>query len=150
MTEDEPQWYWAVATNRGSSPVNLAGDRFVVARGRPHLWQRVRSDVDPGEQCSWMSFGPKDGAATLADCIHVLLTVRESYGAKYNRAVTELAQVPAFARFIHEAPADLCNSVSNPMSDDPLPREPYGRDAERRLGQAVARTLGLSDEWWIE
>ena len=126
-----------------------AGDRFVVAQGEEPFWSRVRAEVEPGEHCACMPFGPAEAEPTLADCFRVLLTGREVYGASYNRVVIELAQVPAFARFVREAPADLCNSVSNPIGHDPLPREPYSGDAERALGQAVARTLGLVDRWWL-
>ncbi len=95
-----------------------------------------------------MPFGPKDGKATLADCIWVFLQAREQYGANLNRIMLELAQVPAWTQFIRDAQqnANFCNFVSNPVSSDPLPREPHSYEAERRLRRRINVTLGLPDE----
>ncbi|MGI3902264.1 MAG: hypothetical protein ACRYGP_29965 [Janthinobacterium lividum] len=148
--DDAPQWYWAAGSSRGSSPVRLAGDRFVIASGQRLLWDRVRGEVDAEEQCAWMAFGPKDGVATLAHCFRLFLTAREVYGANLNRVVLELAQVPAFAQFVRERPERLGETVSNPLSLDPPSREPYDYAIERQLGNVVGQTLGLPDEWWVE
>jgi hypothetical protein len=147
--DDAPQWYWAAASGRGSSPTSLAGDRFVVASGQRLLWDRVRGEVDPDEQCAGMAFGLKDGAATLSACFRLYLTARETYGANLNRVVLEMAQVPAFAGFIRERPERLSDAISNPISSAPLPREPYDHAIERQLGNVVGQTLGLPDEWWV-
>ena len=129
--DDAPQWYWAVASMRtDSEQFNLAGNRFVVACGQKELWSRVRAEISSDELCGWLALGPKDGNATLADCMAVFLSAREGYGASYNRVVLELAQVPAFASFIHNDPQDLCNFVSSPATTIPLPREPYSYDAQ--------------------
>ena len=50
--DNAPQWYWAAASQRGSSPTRLAGDRFVITAGQRALWSRVRGEVDPSEQCA--------------------------------------------------------------------------------------------------
>ena len=147
--DDAPQWYWAAASQRGSSPTRLAGDRFVITSGQRLLWDRVKGEVDSDEQCAWMAFGPKDGAATLANCFRVFLSAREVYGANLNRVVLEMAQVPAFAEFIRERPERLGEMISNPISDDPLPREPWNHAVERQLGNVIGQTLGLPDEWWV-
>jgi hypothetical protein len=146
--DDAPQWYWAAADSMSEGRPDQASDRFVVASGQRELWARVRLEVDPAAQCSWQSFGPKDGQATLADCMTIFIMAREMYGAAYNRLTLELAQIEAFARFIKEGPLDLCNWVSNPTSHTPLPRVGYDSRAEQRLGRRIAGTLGLEDDWW--
>jgi hypothetical protein len=146
--DDAPQWYWAVAASKrtDSEQFNLAGNRFVVACGQKELWLRVRAEISSDGQCSWLALGPKDGNATLADCMAVFLSAREGYGASYNRIVLELARVPAFASFIHNARQDLCNFVSNPTTTIPLPREPYSTDAQERLRRTIKQTLNLPDD----
>ena len=149
--DDAPQWYWAVASMRtDKEKFERADGRFVVAAGQRELWARVRAEIAPDEECGWFSLGPKDGNATLADCLTALITAREQYGASYNRIVMELARVPSFARYIVEntKTSDLCNLVSNPISEASLTREPYNRDVEEALGRRVESTLHMeSDEW---
>lgn len=149
--DDAPQWYWAAGDGRADNNFEpaSAGDRLVIACGQRELWSRVRREVNLEEQCAWHGFGPKDGKATLADCMRVFIHAREMYGANYNRVTIELAQVPAWARFIKDAPSDLCNWVSNPITTTPLPRAGYDRDIERVLGQRIAATLGLAEDWWL-
>lgn len=144
--DDRPQWYWACAsssTRVDDGEFDLAGDRFVVACGKLELNSRIRLEIDPSGRCAWDKFGPKDGKATLADCMPVFLTAREVYGASYNRLVLEMARVPSFASFIHDAGSDLCNWVSNPVTRSPLPQEPYDAKVEDRLGPLIEATLHL-------
>ena len=150
--DDQPQWYWGAASSVSEEKgFERADDRFVVASGQRELWSRVGAEVDRNEKCAWMPFGPKDGQATLADCMAVFLPAREGYGVSYNRLVLELAQVPAFARFIHKSHLNLVDFVSNPLTDAPLPREPYDRKMIERLGSRITATLHLEDdEWWRE
>jgi hypothetical protein len=145
--DDSPQWYWAAWTG-DVGEVTPAGDKFVIASGQRELWRRVRTEIDVERKCHWHSFGPKDGKATLADCARIFLTSREMYGVNYNRLTIELAQVAAWAKLIKEAPSDLCNWVSNPISLESLPREKYDVDREEALGQRIAATLGLEGDWW--
>jgi hypothetical protein len=150
-SDDAPQWYWAAAdtrTKEDGSDFERADERFVIAAGQRELWSRVRREINPKEKCSWMSFGPKDGKATLADCFGVFISSREMYGASYNRLVLELAQVPAFATFIKERPSDLGNWISNPVTYAPLPRDRYDQEVETKLGRKIAATLNLDEEWW--
>jgi hypothetical protein len=142
------QWCWASRSRRSSPDFKTAGNGFVVARGTTEMWRRVRAEVHPNEECAWMTFGPKDGEATLADCLWAFLQAREQYGVNLNRLMLELARVPVWAKFIHdtEKHADFCNFVSNPVSDDPLPREPYNRDVEESLRRRVNETRGLPDD----
>lgn len=142
---DAPQWYWGVANQTDGS----AKERFVIASGQQELWRRVRVEVDSDENCAWHGFGPENGNATLADCFEVFIRGREVYGAHYNRVSLELAQVPAFARFIKDRPSDLCNWVSNPISISPLERHRYSDDAMAKLGGRIASTLGLGEDWWL-
>lgn len=149
--DDAPQWYWAAGNTLSEDSMTLerAGGRFVIASGQRELWSRVRREIDAGERCSWNAFGPKDGKATLADCMRVFLHGREMYGADYNRTTIELAQVPAWAQFIKDAPSDLCNWISNPVTFTPLPRDRYDRDVEAKLGRQIAATLSLDEDWWL-
>lgn len=146
--DDAPQWYWASGDGDGPE-ADDAGDRFVIASGQRQLWSRVRHEVDRGGDASWNSFGPEDGKATLADCMRVFLQSREMYGVNYNRLTIELAQVPAWAKFIKDAPSDLCNWISNPITTKPLPRDRYDREIEAQLGRRIASTLGLKEDWWL-
>jgi hypothetical protein len=147
--DDAPRWYWAAAETRSDGEMeDRAGDRFVIACGQRELWSRVRREIDRGERCAWNGFGPDDGKATLADCMYVFLQSREMYGANYNRLTLEMAQIPAFARFVKDAPSDLCNWVSNPTAVTPIPREGYDRDIHAELGRRIAVTLDLPEDWW--
>lgn len=145
--DDAPQWYWAAGDGDGPSPED-AGDRFVIASGQRLLWRRVRGEVDKSGEAAWNSFGPDDGKATLADCMRVFIQAREMYGVNYNRLTIELAQVPAWAKFIKEAPSDLCNWVSNPITKADLPRPSYDPKIETQLGRQIAATLNLDEDWW--
>jgi hypothetical protein len=145
--DDASQWYWAAGDRQERA--KPAGDRFVIASGQRALWSRVTREISlDGKADGWNGFGPKSGKATLADCFRIFITAREHYGANYNRAVLELAQVPAFARFIKGIPSDLGNWVSNPTSCDPLPREVYTDEATAKLGARIAATLNLAEDWW--
>lgn len=112
-----------------------AGDRFViVGDGQDSLWRRVRREIEPSERnVAWMPFGVKP---TIADCFDVWLIGREIYGANYNRVTFELAQVPAFARWLKSRPADLCNYVSNSCARA-LSIEPYSEAATTRLRNLI-------------
>lgn len=145
--DDAPQWYWAAWTGDVGEMAH-AGDKFVIASGQRELWSRVRREIAADRHCHWHKFGPVDGKASLADCARIMLQAREVYGANYNRVTIELAQVPAWAKFIKEAPSDLCNWVANPMVVEPLPRERYSVEAETRLGNQIAETLRLEEDWW--
>ena len=148
--DDAPQWYWAVSNSpRSASPAN-AGEAFVIACGQKELWTRVRADVDSDKHCAWAKFGPRDGSATLDDCLLVMLRAREHFGASFNRLMLELARVPAFARFIHEARMPLANLISSPLCDRSLVREPYDVYVEQQLGRIVEQTLDLPDDSWRE
>ncbi|WP_375764260.1 hypothetical protein ACE10X_13335 [Bradyrhizobium sp. Pha-3] len=148
--DDRPKWYWAAGGTKprsnGETETTDAGDRFVVAFGQRELWERVRAEVSSTEQCAWNSFGPADGRATLADCLFVMVEGREMYGANFNKVVTELAQVPAFAKAIIASGVDLCNWVSNPTLHTPLPRPKYDPKAEERLRSVLEATLGQTVE----
>ncbi len=87
----------------------------------------------------------KEGSLpTLADCAAVFLFLREGYGVSHNRAMMELARIPAWAKFVDETPGNLCDYVSNPMSPEPLPRGRYRREDELALQDRIAATLGGS------
>lgn len=149
--DDAPQWYWAAGDGRADNDLEPApaGDRFVIASGQRELWSRVRREVNPQERCAWHGFGSKDGKVTLAECMRIFIHGREMYGANYNRVTLELAQIPVWAKFIKDAPSDLCNWVSNPVTTTPLPRAAYDRDVEAALGRQIAATLGIDDQWWL-
>lgn len=145
--DDAPQWYWAAGDGEGDETED-AGDRVVIASGQRLLWRRVKNEVDKNGLAAWHDFGPPDGKATLADCMRVFLQCREIYGANYNRLTIELAQVPAWARFIKEAPSSLGNWISNPITKAPLPRPGYDAAIEEQLGRQIAATLDLDEDWW--
>src|ERR1035437_9535219 len=95
--DDAPQWCWAAADSMSEGRPDQASDRFVVASGQRELWARVRLEVDPAAQCSWQGFGPKDGQATLADCMTIFIMAREMDRAGYNRVTLGLAQIEGFS-----------------------------------------------------
>jgi hypothetical protein len=70
------------------------------------------------------------------------------YGANYNRVTLEMAQVPTFAQFIKDAPSALGNWISNPITRTPLPRDGYDFEVHAALGNRIAATLGISEDWW--
>jgi hypothetical protein len=144
--DDKPQWYWAVLTADQERKTwgARAGENFIVACGQGDLWRRAKAEFGIGANCSWLRFGPKDGDPTLADCTAVFLVARESYGVAFNRAMMELARIAAWANCVDQAPGNLCDYVSNPTSDDPLPRGPYRREDELALQRRIAETLGTS------
>ncbi|MCA1400034.1 hypothetical protein [Bradyrhizobium sp. BRP56] len=148
--DDKPRWYWAAGGTKpranGETEITDAGDRFVVACGQRELWNRVQAEVSTTRQCAWNGFGPKDGEATLADCLFVMVEGREMYGANFNKVVIELAQVPAFAEAIRASGVDLCNWVSNPTVHSPLSRPPYDAKAEEQLRRVIGQTLGTAIE----
>jgi hypothetical protein len=149
--DDQPQWYWAADSGRGTAGFDAferADDRFVIACGQRELWFRVRSLIDRDGHCAWAEFGPDTGKPTLADCMLVFLQAREVYGVSYNRLVLEFAQIPAFAEMIHKSKVDLCNWVSNPSKQVPLPRPAYDRKIEEQLGERIEATLKLPDDEW--
>ncbi len=134
---------------RRAKPRDLARDKFVIASGQKALWTRVRRDISLNERVAgWSAFGPRDGQVSLAGYFQIFITGREHYGANYNKVVLELAQVPAFAHFIKAIPSDLGNWVSNPISQDPLKREPYSEETTSQLGAQIAATLNLDEDWW--
>jgi hypothetical protein len=77
------------------------------------------------------------------------LRAREMYGANYNRVVLELAKVPAFAKLIRNDTCDLGNWISNPVASAPLLRPSYDPAIERQLGNIIAQTLDLEEDWWV-
>ena len=147
--DDQPQWYWAAA-RRTAEPDEFerADDRFVIACGKRELWSRVRRLIDRDAHCAWDKFGPDKGKPTLADCMLVFLRARECYGVSYNRLVLEFAQIPAFAQMIHKSKVGLCDWVSNPMTQAPLPRAAYDQKIEEQLGERIEATLKLPDDEW--
>ncbi|MDI3567554.1 hypothetical protein [Bradyrhizobium sp. Arg816] len=148
--DDAPRWYWAADSGRGLDidAFERADDRFVIAIGQRELWARVHREVNPRGDCAWSSFGAADGKATLADCMRVFLQAREIYGVSLNRLVLEFARVPVFAKFIKDSPSALGSSISNPVGKGPLPRPAYDGNVERQVGQRIADTLGLEEDWW--
>jgi hypothetical protein len=150
MSDFDPslQWHWAAWSGDPGQSV-ATGNRFIVAKGQQELSRRILSEVCPNERCHHARFGPADGNASLADCMYVFLSAREQYGANYNRVIVELARVPAWALFIKQAPSVLANWISNPTSHDPLSRERYDSEMERKLGHRIADTLSLNKDWWV-
>ncbi|QOZ24103.1 hypothetical protein [Bradyrhizobium sp. CCBAU 51753] len=151
MTEfDDERWYWAAGgtkpSRNGETEITDAADRFVIARGQRELWARVRAEVSATEHCAWNGFGPKDGNASLADFLFVMVEGREMYGANFNKVVTALAHAPAFAKAIVASGVDLCNWVSNPTLYTPLPRPKYDPRAEERLRSVLEATLDQTVE----
>jgi hypothetical protein len=149
--DDQPQWYWAADNGRGSAGFDKferADDRFVIACGQRELWSRVRSLIDREAHCAWNALGPDTGNPTLADCMYVFLSARECYGVSYNQLVLEFAQIPAFAEMLYKSKVDLCNWVSNPIKNAPLPRAAYDQEIEERLGQRIEGALKLPDDEW--
>jgi hypothetical protein len=148
--DDTPQWYWAADSGRGLDleKFERADDRFVVACGQRELWSRVRREVDPEGNCGWAKIGQASGKPKLADCMRVFLMAREVYGVSFNRLMLEFARIPSFAKFVKDDPADLGNSISNPMGKGPLPRPSYDSNVETVLGRRIAATLDLEDDWW--
>jgi len=101
------------------------------------------------EKASWLALGGPDGKVSLAQCMECFLICRENYGTDLNHLVLELAQVPAFASFLHDARLNLCNFVSNPLSTARLSREPYSQEALARLAGRIEATLDLEPtDWW--
>lgn len=149
--DDQPQWYWGADSGRGTGKPDgfeRADDRFVVACGQREFWYRVKSLIDRDGHCAWDELGPDTGKATLADCMRVFLMARECYGVSYNRLMLEFAQVPAFAEMIYKSKSDLCNWVSNPTTQAPLPRAPYDQKVQERLGERIEATLKLPNNEW--
>ena len=136
---DEPQWFWASHNGREE----LAGDRFVIARGRPALWPRVIAEIAPDRRVDWEPLGSKNGRVSLGDCLVMFFTARECRGVHLNRLVTELAQIPAFATFLHQQDEHLFEFVSNPMNDIPLERVSLDNDVVERLARRISATLDL-------
>ena len=112
--------------------------------------------MDPGaagyqsqrKGCRLECLRTEDGQVSLAGYFQIFITGREHYGANYNKVVLDLAQVPAVAHFIKAIPSDLGNWVSNPISQDPLKREPYSEETTSQLGAQIAATLNLDEDWW--
>ena len=77
------------------------------------------------------------------------VTVVPTYQVEHDRFVMEAAKIPAFADFLRNARADLCNFVSNPafVAQAAAP-EMYTDDAMRRLGRTVNQTLKIDDDWF--
>jgi hypothetical protein len=136
-------WYWAV---RSHEP---ARDAFVIADGKQALWARVRREVSADERCAWDAVHPGKHEADLVDILRLLLTVVPTYRINHNRFVIEAAQIPAFARYLRNAPEGLANHVSNSLFRNAvIPLEPYSADVARRLGQTVSATLGIEPDWF--
>jgi hypothetical protein len=149
------QWRWAAHSRFDDRD---AGERFIVAQGedalqsRIHpeierLWPRLHREDDPEGQYVQQHFGPFTGKATLADCLLVFLHAREVWGVTLDRALLELARVPAFARFLDEK---LCCGqwlgFSYLEAFEPQPRELYSAETSERLRRRVIETLGLPVE----
>lgn len=149
--DDAPQWYWAADSGRGADleAFQRADDRFVIASGQRMLWARARREIG-SDDCAWNSFGPSNGKATLADSMRVYMSSREIYGVSLNRLMLELCQVQSFAKFVKDGQVHLGNWISNPLSTSPLPRPAYDEAVARRLGQQIAITLGLDEQWWVD
>ncbi|MGY3082000.1 hypothetical protein ACVWZZ_008408 [Bradyrhizobium sp. LM6.10] len=149
--DDAPQWYWAADSGRVSNPeaFERSDDRFVIASGKRTLWARARREIG-SDDCAWTGFGPSDGKATLADCMRVYLSSREIYGVSLNRLMLELCQIRSFAKFIKDGQINLGNWISNPIRKSPLPRPAYDEAVARQLGQRIANTLGLEEDWWVD
>ena len=152
MTSIDRQWRWAAHSRFDDKD---AGEKFIVAQGedalqsRIHpeierLWPRLHSEDDPVGQYIEEFFGPFNGKATLADCMLVFLHAREVWGVTLDRALLELARVPAFARFLDEAPYGRGFGFSD--LDAFEPRELYSVETGEELRRRVIETLGLPEE----
>jgi hypothetical protein len=140
----ENDWYWA-CRNFGEA----AGDHFIIENGQEALWRRVRAEIDQNERCAWMPVHRKNKGAQLEDILDMMLTVVPCYRVNQNRFVFEAAKIPIFAKFLHNARADLCNYVSNSCFPDHQSKpEPYSDDNMRRLGGIVSATLGCDANWF--
>ena len=139
----EEDWYWAAGNREFKQP---AGKRFLIARSRDELWLRVRHEIDQDERCAWNAIHPKKRKADLSDILDMTLTVVPVYGVRQSTFSIEAAQIPIFAKFLKDARSNLCNYISNSITD---PSASYDREEHVALGRAVNRTLGIDDEdWW--
>jgi hypothetical protein len=154
MTRVDHQWQWAAHSRFDGKD---AGERFIVAQGEDALWSRIHPEIerlwprlhredDPVGQCVEQSFGPFNGKATLADCLLVFLHAREIWGVTLDRAMLELARVPAFARFLDEASYHRGLGFSDLEAFEPQPRELYSVETSEELRRRVVETLGLPVE----
>lgn len=155
MTSIDRRWRWAAHSRFDGED---ARDRFIVAQGGDALWSRIHPEIErlwprlhsedgPVGQYVEQSFGPFNGKATLADCMLVFLHAREIWGVTLDRALMELARVPAFARFVDEK---LCCGQWLGISDleafEPRPRELHSAETGEELRRRVIETLGLPEE----
>ena len=76
----------------------------------------------------------------------VFLHAREVWGVTLDRALRELARVPAFARFLDEAPYGRGFGISDLEAFEPQPRELYSVKTSEELRRRVIETLGLPEE----
>jgi hypothetical protein len=136
-------WFWAA---RNTGP---AGDAFIVENGKDALWARVRREISADENCSWNAVHPKEREPGLEDILNMMFTVVPTYRVNHNQFVFEMAKIPAFARFLRNAPNDLANYVSNSAFPEVLiPLEAYSPDATKKLGAIASSTLGIDDDWF--
>jgi hypothetical protein len=154
VTSGDRQWRWAAHSRFDGED---AGGRFIVAQGedalqsRIHLeierlWPRLHREDDPVGQYLEQPFGPFNGKATLADCLLVFLHAREVWGVSLDRALLELARVPAFASFLDEAPYCQGLGISDLQAFEPQPRELCSAETSGELRRRVVETLGLPEE----
>jgi hypothetical protein len=141
--DQQNDWFWAAPANEP------AGDRFIIANGQDELWRRVRTEIDPGEHCSWMPIQRMNKGSQLEDILDMMLTVVPTSGVNLNRFVFEAAKIPVFAKFLRHARYDLCNYVSNSgFPEHKAKPEPYSDANMRKLGSIVNRTLGSDEDWF--
>ena len=136
-------WYWACSRD------GPAGDRFIIENGQEALWPRVRAEISRAEHCAWMSVHRRNKGAHLEDILDMMLTVVPSYQVNQNKFVFEAAKIPMFAKFLHDARADLCNYVSNTCYPDrSVIPEPYTNEKMQKLGCIVSHTFGVDEDWF--
>lgn len=153
MTGIDRQWRWAAHSRFDGED---AGEKFIVAQGEDALWSRIHPEIerlwrrlhredDPVGQYVEQPFGPFNGEATLADCVLVFLHAREIWGVTFDRAMLELARVPAFARFLEEARYRQGLGFWDLEAFQPQPRELYSAKTSEELRRRVNETLGLPE-----
>lgn len=140
MVKDN-EWCWAAKADD-----DITGNRFLIARNEEDLWQRVRMELDPHENCHWEYIS--EGEPTIEDMFNLYLVNATSYGVSHNRFMLEAAQVPVFAKFLRGSKFGLCNYVDNPSFFQPVPgRERYSPESMRTLESAISATLGIEAGW---